>query len=75
MEQESADPKVCDELVRLLRVQRHDFINHLQVVHGMLQLGRTENAMAYIENLAKDPSLITDQIRVHIAQTDCKRNV
>lgn len=65
--------EVCSELIRLLRVQRHDFINHMQVVHAMLQLGRTEKAMAYIENLAKDPALVTDSLHTHATQPNCQR--
>jgi sensor histidine kinase regulating citrate/malate metabolism len=68
-----SEMEVCSELIRLLRVQRHDFINHMQVVHAMMQLGRTEKAMDYIENLAKDPNLITDSLHTHVTQADCKR--
>jgi hypothetical protein len=60
-----ADREVCDEIVRLLRSQRHDFINHLQVIHAMLQLGRTERAITYIDDLAKDSRLVTDTLRLH----------
>lgn len=67
--------EVCDELVRLLRVQRHDFINHLQVIHAMLQLGRVEKALQYIEELAKDQGLINDQIRMHSRQRECKHKL
>lgn len=74
MDQETAEREVCDELVKLLRGQRHDFLNHLQIVHAMLQLGRREKAMTYIENLAKDPSLVDDQIRMHKKQPDCKHH-
>ena len=44
----------CEELAKLLRLQRHDFINHLQVIHTMIQMGRTEKALQYISNLAQD---------------------
>ncbi|MDD4601458.1 hypothetical protein SDC9_09018 [bioreactor metagenome] len=67
--------QVCEELVRLLRVQRHDFINHLQVIHAMLQLGRAEKALTYIEELAKDGGLVDDQIMRHTRQRECKHNL
>lgn len=51
-EQEAAINKVLlaqsRETVDLLRTQRHDFINHLQVVYGMIQLHKREAAMEYI---------------------------
>lgn len=71
----SEDNQVCEELLRLLRIQRHDFINHIQVIHAMLQLGRTEKAMKYIEDLAKDPCLLSDAVCLHIKQTECRGTV
>lgn len=68
-----ANNEVCPELVRLLKVQRHDFINHLQVIHAMLQLGRAEKALKYIEDLAKDQTLITDQMALHNEKLDCRK--
>jgi sensor histidine kinase regulating citrate/malate metabolism len=61
--QENTNLEVCTELIRLLRLQRHDFVNHIQVVHGMLQLGKTEQAMQYIEDLAKDPALVSHTLQ------------
>lgn len=60
-----AQQEVCEEIIRLLRIQRHDFINHLQVIHAMIQLGRTEKALTYIEDLSKDPSLIYETLEHH----------
>ena len=62
---------VCEEAITMLRKQRHDFMNHLQVVHAMLQMGRTEKALLYIEELAKDPKLISDVLDDHKKQSDC----
>ena len=56
------------EIVNLLKIQRHDFINHLQVIHALLQLGRTEKALTYIEELAKDSRLISDTLKIHEEQ-------
>lgn len=75
MEKTPENGQVCEELVRLLRVQRHDFINHLQVIHAMLQLGRSEKALNYIEDLAKDKGLVDDQIMMHARQRDCKHKL
>jgi len=65
----------CEELERLLRIQRHDFINHLQVIHAFLQLGKVDRAIAYIEELAKDRSMITDVVSLHRKHPDCQRKV
>lgn len=50
----------CVDVNNLLRIQRHDFLNHLQVIHAMIQLGRDEKALEYIEKLAHDPEMISN---------------
>jgi hypothetical protein len=37
----------------LLRKQRHDFLNHLQVIYGLLQLSKMERALEYIDGMLK----------------------
>jgi sensor histidine kinase regulating citrate/malate metabolism len=64
---------VCEDLERLLRVQRHDFINHIQVVHALLQMGRTEKALAYLEDLARTTDLLAAPLRAHTRQPGCRR--
>jgi len=60
--------EVGEESVELLKIQRHDFVNHLQVIHALLQLGRIEKALTYIEELAKDSRLISDTLKIHEEQ-------
>lgn len=64
--------EVCQELERLLRAQRHEFINHTQVIHAMLQLGRVEKALRYIEDLARDPGLVEEPLSMHTEQQTCR---
>lgn len=57
------------EILLLLRIQRHDFINHLQVIHTMIQLGKTSKALNYIEELSKDPTaLVTTELTAQAEQ-------
>lgn len=42
------------ELNRKLRSQRHDFMNHLQVVYGLMELGDYTEACEYIDRVYKD---------------------
>lgn len=55
----------CADMIKLLRIQRHDFLNHLQVIHAMIQLGRGEKALQYIEKLAHDPDMISDLLAAY----------
>lgn len=43
-----------DEVNRKLRAQRHDFINHLQVVHSLIQLEEYDDAAKYIATTYED---------------------
>lgn len=38
-------------LLQFLRFQQHDFMNHIQVIHGYLQLNKAHKAMEYIEGI------------------------
>ncbi|AKX93313.1 signal transduction histidine kinase [Moorella thermoacetica] len=39
------------EIISLLRWQRHDFLNHLQVISGYLQLKKNDRALAYLRQV------------------------
>jgi sensor histidine kinase regulating citrate/malate metabolism len=43
-----------EEVVTNLRVQRHGFVNHLQVIYGLLQLGKIQKAQDYILSVSSD---------------------
>lgn len=42
------------DLNRALRAQRHDFLNHLQVVYSLIEMGEHEEANQYIEQVYGD---------------------
>lgn len=48
------------ETTRLLRLQRHDFLNHIQVIHALIQLGKNEKALQYIDDVIKSPEMTGD---------------
>ena len=43
-----------EELNTKLRAQRHDYLNHFQVIYGLMELGEYEEAKGYIEPVFKD---------------------
>jgi two-component system sensor histidine kinase AgrC len=43
-----------EELNYTLRGQRHDFLNHLQVVYGLMEMDEYQDAKAYIEKVYDD---------------------
>lgn len=42
------------DLLGVFRTQRHDFLNHLQVISGFIQLQKGEEARAYIREVARE---------------------
>jgi two-component system, LytTR family, sensor histidine kinase AgrC len=51
------------ELNRKLRSQRHDFMNHLQVVYGLMELGDYTEACEYIDRVYKDIQSVSKLLR------------
>ena len=41
-------------LNKTIRAQRHDYLNHIQVVYGLLELGEAKEALKYMEPVYKD---------------------
>jgi sensor histidine kinase regulating citrate/malate metabolism len=42
------------ELIDVLRTNRHDFLNHIQVVYSLAQLGKIDSLASYIDGLNHD---------------------
>ena len=55
-----------DSLNREMRAQRHDFMNHLQVVYSLIELGEPGEAMAYMDKIYGDMQRVSRMLR-----TDC----
>lgn len=46
--------KNLEELNTKLRAQRHDYLNHIQVIYGLLELEEYEEAQKYMAPVFKD---------------------
>lgn len=51
------------ELNNVLRAQRHDFLNHLQVVYSLIELNEYKEASDYIETLYKDIKKVNKSLK------------
>ncbi|WP_256760864.1 sensor histidine kinase [Cohnella sp. WQ 127256] len=43
-----------NDMFTSIRGQRHDFLNHVQVIHTMVQMGKTEQLKCYVGDLVKE---------------------
>ena len=53
-----------ESYINLLRRQRHDFMNDLQVIYGYLQMKRPQGALEYIDRLSKENEIISGIYRL-----------
>lgn len=43
-----------EEAMRTMRSERHDFINHLQAIYGLIAVGNNEEAANYLKSMGAD---------------------
>lgn len=51
---EKIERDLAESNLRMLRCHRHDFLNHLQVILGYIQLGRNSSAINYIKGINQE---------------------
>ncbi|RED63916.1 sensor kinase SpoOB-type protein [Cohnella lupini] len=49
-----------NDMFTSIRGQRHDFLNHVQVIHTMVQMNRTEQLKSYVSELVKETRDVSD---------------
>lgn len=49
-----------DDFIDILRRQRHDFMNDVQVIYGYLQIDKQNEAIKYIERLCEQNKVISE---------------
>lgn len=52
-----------DDLNRQMRMQRHDFINHLQVISALIQMDESSEAMEYMDQVYHDLQRVGSLLR------------
>ena len=59
---ENPNEKLSLETLKLLKRQRHDFLNHLQIIHSLIILDKSPRALEYIEEVAKNSNWLEKSI-------------
>jgi len=49
-----------NDMFTSIRGQRHDFLNHVQVIHTMAQMGKTDQLKTYVADLVKETRDISE---------------
>ncbi len=56
------------EMNRIIRTQRHDFVNHLQTVYGLMQLGMVEEAQVFMSEIFTEVQISGEVLRLAIPE-------
>lgn len=54
-----------NSMFHVLRSIRHDFINHIQVIQGLLKIKREDRALEYVNSLTSEIETIELPVKVH----------
>lgn len=57
-----------NELVRAIRAQRHDFVNHLQVVYALMRTDKIDKAQQYIEDLCQQVRITGEILQLNVPE-------
>ncbi len=56
------------EMTQIIKAQRHDFINHLQVIYGLVSQGYIEQVKIYINTLYKDVQVTSNVLQLDVPE-------
>ncbi|WP_069649428.1 Spo0B domain-containing protein [Caloranaerobacter ferrireducens] len=61
---------LTEEMNEKLRMYKHDFTNHLQIIQGLLELKKPDRAYKYLNNVAKEGKLIKQNYTIGIPELE-----
>ena len=57
-----------EKLLEVIQVQRHDFLNHIQVISGYLQLNKVDYVREYIRQICLEATQMSKTARIKIPE-------
>ncbi len=71
-EKETAHNRLAlsEELNEKLRMYKHDFSNHLQIIQGLIQLGHGDRALKYVNKISGQGKMIYDTYDIGIPEIE-----
>ena len=61
---------LSEELNEKLRMYKHDFSNHLQIIQGLIQLGHGDRALKYLNKISGQGKMIYDTYEIGIPELE-----
>lgn len=56
------------EMIGIIKAQRHDFINHMQIIYTLLQIGEVNRAQDYINELCQEVRVSGELLQIKIPE-------
>jgi sensor histidine kinase regulating citrate/malate metabolism len=67
-EQQRYHIEQLQEMNKIIKTQRHDFVNHMQTIYGLMQLGLVDEAHAFINELCAEVKISGEALRLAIPE-------
>lgn len=61
---------LSEEMNEKLRIYKHDFLNHLQVVQALIESDHSQQAVQYLKNVAEEGNTIIQKYEIGIPQLE-----
>jgi hypothetical protein len=61
---------LSEDLNEKLRMYKHDFANHLQIIQGLIQLGHGDRALKYLHKISDQGKMIYDNYEIGIPELE-----
>ncbi|MTI66472.1 MAG: GHKL domain-containing protein [Firmicutes bacterium] len=62
--------KLSEDMNQRLRLYKHDFNNHLQIIQGLIEMKQTKRAVEYLKNVVKEGSMIKGRYHIGIPELE-----
>lgn len=62
--------ELSEEMNQKLRVYKHDFLNHLQIIQGLIQLKQPQRALDYLKKVAQEGRQIQSNFKIGIPELE-----
>ncbi|MBS4535382.1 Spo0B domain-containing protein [Clostridium sp. D2Q-14] len=62
--------EVTEDMNSKLRIYKHDFFNHLQIIQGLLEMKQSDKALNYLQDVVKEGRLLTSRYKIGIPEIE-----
>ncbi|WHH61189.1 ATP-binding protein [Petroclostridium sp. X23] len=61
---------VSEDTLQKLRIYKHDFMNHLQIIHSLIEMNQSQKAAQYLKKISEEGKIITQNYEIGIPEIE-----